>query len=204
VLQEKKTDFSMPSDHVFHEPMKRISAGLIMVVLLCGCAGPAVYNHAGPVVEAESSKPGVILDAEAEREAIGRFDAFFGDVTVESIRSQIDGFYAPDVYFNDTLKTLRGRQAVEAYFIRMPQHADFVRAKVIDNSRSGANYYVRWIMDVRYKGAKETVSTMGMTLLRFDKQGRVVLHQDFWDSSAGFYEHLPVLGGVIRWIKSKI
>jgi hypothetical protein len=184
--------------------MKRISAGLVMVVLLCGCAGPAVYNHAGPVVEAESSKPGVILDAEAEREAIGRFDAFFGDVTVESIRSQIDGFYAPDVYFNDTLKTLRGRQAVEAYFIRMPQHADFVRAKVIDHSRSGANYYVRWIMDVRYKGAKETVSTMGMTLLRFDKQGRVVLHQDFWDSSAGFYEHLPVLGGVIRWIKSKI
>jgi hypothetical protein len=43
-----------------------------------------------------------------------------------------------------------------------------------------------------------------MTLLRFDKQGRVVLHQDFWDSSAGFYEHLPVLGGVMRWIKSKI
>jgi hypothetical protein len=204
VLQEKKTDFSMPSDHVFHGPMKRILAGLVMVVLLCGCAGPAVYNHAGPVVEAESSKLGVILDAEAEREAIGRFDAFFGDVTVESIRSQIDGFYAPDVYFNDTLKTLRGRQAVEAYFLRMPEHTDFVRGKTLDHSRSGANYYVRWILDVRYKGAKETVSTMGMTLLRFDKQGRVVLHQDFWDSSAGFYEHLPVLGGVIRWIKSKI
>ena len=114
MLQEKKTDFSMPSDHVFHEPMKKISAGLVMVVLLCGCAGPAVYNHAGPVVEAESSKPGVILDAEAEREAIGRFGAFFADVSVESVRSQIDAFYAPDVYFNDTLKTLRGREAVKA------------------------------------------------------------------------------------------
>jgi hypothetical protein len=204
VLQEKKTDFSMPSDHVFHEPMKRISAGLLMAVLLCGCAGPAVYDHAAPVVEAEAAKPGVVLDAEAERKAIGRFDAFFGDVTVESIRSQIDGFYAPDVYFNDTLKTLRGREAVEAYFLRMPEHTDFVRGKTLDHSRSGANYYVRWILDVRYKGAKEAVRTMGVTLLRFDKEGRVVLHQDFWDSSAGFYEHLPVLGGVMRWIKSKI
>ena len=175
-----------------------------MAVLLCGCAGPAVYDHAAPVVEAEASKPGVVLDAEAEREAIARFDAFFADVSVESIRSQIDGFYAPDVFFNDTLKTLRGRQAVEDYFLRMPEHTDFVRGKTLDHSRSGANYYVRWILDVRYKGAKETIRTMGMTLLRFDNKGRVVLHQDFWDSSAGFYEQLPVLGGVMRWIKSKI
>jgi len=184
--------------------MKRISAGLLMVVLLCGCAGPAVYDHAALTGEAEAAKPGVVLDAETEREAIGRFEAFFADVSVESIRSQIDGFYAPDVFFNDTLKTLRGRPAVEAYLLRMPQHTDFVRTKILDHSHSGPNYYVRWIMDVRYKGAKETVRTMGMTLLRFDKTGRVVLHQDFWDSSAGFYEHLPVLGGVMRWIKSKI
>ena len=184
--------------------MKRIMAGFFMAALLCGCAGPAVYDHTAGVVEAESARPGVVLDAEAERMAIARFDAFFADVTVESIRSQIDGFYAPDVYFNDTLKTLRGRPAVEAYFMRMPQHTDFVRGKILDHSRSGTNHYVRWILDVRYKGAKETVRTMGVTLLRFDKDGCVVLHQDFWDSSAGFYEHLPVLGGIVRWIKSKI
>lgn len=184
--------------------MKRIFAGFLMAAFLCGCAGPAVYDHTAAVVEAEAARPGVILDDEAERKAIARFDAFFADVAVESIRSQIDEFYAPDVYFNDTLKTLRGREAVKAYFLRMPEHTDFVRGKTLDHSRSGANYYVRWILDVRYKGAKETVRTMGVTLLRFDKSGRVVLHQDFWDSSAGFYEHLPVLGGVIRWIKTKI
>lgn len=182
----------------------KIFAGLLIIVLSCGCAGPAVYNHAQPVVEAEASNPGVILDAAGEREAIARFDAFFADVTEQSIRSRIDGFYALDVFFNDTLKSLRGREAVKEYFLRMPQHTEFVRGKTLDHARSGTNYYVRWILDVRYKGAKETVSTMGVTLLRFDESGRVVLHQDFWDSSAGFYEHLPVLGGVMRWIKLKI
>ena len=164
----------------------------------------AVFDHAQPVIEAEASNPGVVLDAAAEREALGRFDSFFADVTEDSIRSHMDRFYAPDVFFNDTLKSLRGREAVKEYFLRMPQHTEFVRGKTLDHARSGANYYVRWILDVRYKGAKETVRTMGVTLLRFDESGRVVLHQDFWDSSAGFYEHLPVLGGLMRWIKSKI
>lgn len=179
-------------------------AGFLLSVFLCGCAGPAAYDYTQSVREAEAVKPGVVLAPADEAHAIGRFDSFFADVTAESIRSQIDGFYASDVYFNDTLKTLRGREAVKEYFLRMPQHTEFVRGKTLDHSRSGANYYVRWILDVRYKGAKETVRTMGVTLLRFDESGRVILHQDFWDSSAGFYEHLPVLGGVMRWIKSKI
>ena len=203
MLQDKKTDFSRPSHGVGNEAVK-IFSGLFLLIILSGCAGPATYDYTQSVREAEAAKPGVVLSAGDERDAIGRFDAFFADVTVESIHSRIDGFYAPEVYFNDTLKTLRGREAVKEYFLRMPQHTEFVRGKTLDHSRSGANYYVRWILDVRYKGAKETVRTMGVTLLRFDESGRVVLHQDFWDSSAGFYEHLPVLGGVVRWIKSKI
>ncbi|MEI8292638.1 MAG: nuclear transport factor 2 family protein [bacterium] len=184
--------------------MRRLFTGLLLVVWLCGCAGPAIQDHAASVIEAAAKQPGVVLDEAAEQEAIARFESFFADVTRESIRSQIDAFYAPDVYFNDTLKTVRGRTALEGYLLRMPQHADFVRTKVLDHSHSGPNYYVRWIMAVRFKGAKEPVRTMGVTLLRFDKQGRVVLHQDFWDSTAGFTEHLPVLGSVLRWIKSKI
>lgn len=174
------------------------------MAILSGCAGPVVYDHAAPVLAVESEVPGVVLDAKGEKDAIARFNAYFADITEQSIRSQIDAFYAPDVRFNDTLKSLRGREAVKEYFLKIPQHAEFVRSRVLDHSRSGSNYYVRWILDVRYKGSKETVRTMGMTLLKYDDSGRVVLHQDFWDPAAGFYEHLPALGGAVRWIKSKI
>ena len=34
-----------------------------------------------------------------------------------------------------------------------------------------------------------------------DPQGRVLLHQDFWDSAQGVWDHVPVLGTVIRWIQ---
>ena len=43
-----------------------------------------------------------------------------------------------------------------------------------------------------------------MTQLRFNSDGLVVLHQDYWDSAGGFYDHLPVVGGLLAWIRSML
>ena len=45
--------------------------------------------------------------------------------------------------------------------------------------------------------------TIGITHLRFNKAGRVVLHQDFWDTGLGFYQHIPVLGRVVQSINRR-
>jgi hypothetical protein len=177
---------------------------ILAALVLAGCASQKKDEGFANFQSAEQTIPKVELGALEKEAAIKRFEDFFGDITVENVRAKAPGLFAPDVYFNDTLKTLRGRDSVEAYFLKTTEHAEFVRAKVVDVSHSGGNYYLRWVMDVRFKGSKETSRTIGVTLLRFDREGRVTLHQDFWDSASGFYEHLPVLGGVMRWIKSKI
>ncbi|MBP9954953.1 MAG: nuclear transport factor 2 family protein, partial [Ottowia sp.] len=41
----------------------------------------------------------------------------------------------------------------------------------------------------------------GATLVRFDAQGRVALHRDYWDAAQELYEKLPVLGGLMRWLR---
>jgi hypothetical protein len=43
-----------------------------------------------------------------------------------------------------------------------------------------------------------------MTHLRFDESGRVVLHQDFWDSAAGLYRNLPVVGYVLKLVDARM
>ena len=144
------------------------------------------------------------MDAAALERGVARFRAFFENVTADSVRQKTPELYAENVWFNDTLKTLRGRAEVEAYFLKTLDHVDSFQTTVDDVAVSGANVYVRWTMAIRFKGAKEPVRTIGMSLLRFDRDGRIVLHQDFWDPAAGFYEHLPVVGGLLRWIKSKI
>ncbi len=186
--------------------MKRIFwIGLAaLAVVLGGCGGPAPKDQAAAFLQAERDRPGVAMDAASAERGVSKFREFFSDVNARTVREKTAELYAEDVWFNDTLKTLRGRAAVEAYFLKTLDHVDSFSAVVDDAAVSGRNVYVRWTMDVRFKGAEEPVRTVGMTLLRFDAEGRAVLHQDFWDPAAGFYEHLPGLGGILRWIKSKI
>jgi hypothetical protein len=48
-----------------------------------------------------------------------------------------------------------------------------------------------------------TSNTVGVTHLRFDEAGRIILHQDFWDSAEGLYRHIPVLGSLIGVIRGR-
>jgi hypothetical protein len=184
--------------------MKKTFALLGLVVALASCSAPRGGNAVEAFQKAAAAAPGVDLSAAEGEAAIARFREFFKNVTRESIREKTAGLYAEDIWFNDTLKTLGSRAALEAYFLKTMDHVDLFQTEVSDVARSGGNFYVRWTMDICFKGVKEPVRTMGVSLLRFDREGRVVLHQDFWDSASGFYEHLPVLGEVMRWIKTKI
>ena len=38
---------------------------------------------------------------------------------------------------------------------------------------------------------------MGVSQIRFNREGKVAFHQDFWDSGKNFYAHLPVIGGAV-------
>ena len=61
-------------------------------------------------------------------------------------------------------------------------------------------------MTLRFKNlqrGKDTTS-IGMSHIRFNSEGQVVLHQDFWDSSAGLFEHMPALGWMIRAVKRRL
>jgi hypothetical protein len=49
----------------------------------------------------------------------------------------------------------------------------------------------------------EVHSSIGMTHLRFDRDGRVIYHQDYWDSGSALFEKIPVLGGGIRAVKKR-
>ena len=50
----------------------------------------------------------------------------------------------------------------------------------------------------------EVIRTIGMTQIRFNAEGKVVLHQDYWDSAAGFFEHLPVTNQMINTVKKRL
>jgi steroid delta-isomerase len=40
--------------------------------------------------------------------------------------------------------------------------------------------------------------------VRFGSDGRVLYHRDYWDAAGELYENLPVIGGLMRWLKQKM
>lgn len=36
------------------------------------------------------------------------------------------------------------------------------------------------------------------------RDGRIVLHRDYWDAAEELYAKLPVLGGLMRYLKRKL
>ncbi len=142
-----------------------------------------------------------------EAQALARFQRFFSDFSPNKIQQLLNDTYSEDVWFNDTLKTVEGREPLRGYL----QHgADAVESCVVEiketlNNNRG-DYFVRWVMTIRFKRFKkgQDTQTIGMSHLRFNSAGLVCFHQDYWDSTAGIFEHVPVLGWMIRKIKSRL
>jgi len=187
----------------------RFGLFLLLPLLLAACrTTPVVLDTAQPFHDALATRTNVLgltKGSEAERMAIERMKKFFSAMTEESVREQTRQVYAPEAYLNDTLKSLSGAAAIEDYFIATVRNAESVTARFEDVAESGGNYYFRWVMDTRLKKLRpgQTIRTIGVTLVRFDAQGRILLHQDFWDSTAGVFEHVPGVGTAIRGIKAK-
>jgi len=185
---------------------------LVLAAGLAACGSPpaslpelnASYEAAlaRTAPEATSFVPG----SPEERQALGRVQSYFAVVTPETVRQRTSAVYAPRAYLNDTLVAIEGAERIQAYFIRTLERATQLRVEFLDRAQVGPDYYIRWRMTVQAEGmnAGEPVVTYGMTQFRFDRDGRVLIHKDFWDAATGFYEHLPVLGGVLRAIRAAV
>lgn len=183
---------------------------------LCACAILCLFGGVSlqadsvadfrKALEATASVQGPARGSAAEKEAISRFENFLAHLDEKTAREKTERVYAPDAFLNDTLKTLHGAPAIREYFIKTAQGLESMTVVFDDVAVSGRNYYFRWTMDTRMKhlARGRTIRTIGVTMVRFDPEGRVVIHQDFWDSAQGVWDHVPVLGMVIRWIQSRL
>ena len=145
-------------------------------------------------------------DSDRERQAIERFQGLLSDFKAPDFRSRIREVYAEDVFFNDTLKTVRGVEEVEEYLVASADAIEKGTVEFLDLVAKDGNYYFRWVMTIRFKrfARGEDKRSIGMTHVRFDREGKVLLHQDFWDSSAGLFEHVPALGWMLRRAKKRL
>lgn len=135
-----------------------------------------------------------------------RFLNLFGDFKNNAIEEIIRNTYADSFYFNDTFKVLYNLDDLVDYMIQTADMVETTTVEVSDVSFSGTDYYIRWIMEMKFKAKNKDIysKSIGMTQLRFDQEGKIIFHQDYWDSTEGFYQHLPYIGFFLRKIRSNL
>jgi hypothetical protein len=184
------------------------AAAILLLTAACTIAAPPgdPVNSFAEVMAGTAEVQGPPRGSQGEKEAIARFENFLSHLDEKTAREETEKVYAPDAYLNDTLKTVHGSPAIRDYFVRTARGLDGMVVRFDDVAVSGNTYYFRWTMETRMKNLSrgKTVRTIGVSLVRFDSKGRVLVHQDFWDSAQGVWEHVPGIGSAIRWIRSRI
>jgi hypothetical protein len=130
-----------------------------------------------------------------------RLVRFYETVSVASL-AQLPAIYAPDAFFKDPFNEVRGVEPIAAIFRHMFDQVDAPRFVVTTRVLQGADAFLTWDFTFRMKRfSKAPQCIRGASHIRFDGDGAVALHRDYWDAAEELYEKLPVLGGLMRWLK---
>jgi hypothetical protein len=126
---------------------------------------------------------------------------FFETMTVETA-AQLGRVYAADVTFKDPFNEVKGITETTRLFTHMFEQVDGPRFVVKTKIAQGGDAFITWEFLFRMRHfSKGEQCIRGATHLRFNDEGLVSMHRDYWDAAEELYEKLPVLRSVMRLLK---
>jgi steroid Delta-isomerase len=113
--------------------------------------------------------------------------------------------YAPDARFKDPFNEVQGVVAIRGIFEHMYAALDEPRFVVTTRILQGRQAFVGWDFVFRFRrfDTRTLQTVRGGSHLVFNDQGLITLHRDYWDAAEELYEKLPVVGGLMRWLKAR-
>ena len=188
-----------------HHPLV-ITSLIIFACSTTACAGrsgsenpsyPAAYRAA--LVETEQSAPVRNRDLEL-------FIKFLESIGTPGSAKAASELYSEDIHFSDALILTKDKQVIVKHFSDLEVAGNKVKVTMHQRILSGNDIFLVWSMEARFTPIRrEMISdSLGVTHLRFDRNGKVILHQDFWDSTEGFFRHIPVLGSVVNSVRRRV
>ncbi len=136
--------------------------------------------------------------------AVEKIAVFFETLTPQSVE-RFPEFYTEDAYFKDPFNEVRGLLPIQRIFRHMYVNLHEPRFVVTARLVEGEQVLLTWDFHFRFRNFKsnELQTIRGATHLRLAHDGRIRSHRDYWDAAEELYEKLPVVGGLMRWLKQR-
>ena len=138
------------------------------------------------------------------RQATENLATFFETLSPQSV-AQLQTVYDEQATFKDPFNEVQGLPEIKRIFRHMYVALDQPHFVVTGQVVDGAQAFLTWEFRFRFKRFDTTTlqAVRGASHVVFNEQGLVTMHRDYWDAAEELYEKLPVLGGVMRWLKAR-
>lgn len=139
---------------------------------------------------------------------IDRLMSSYREFDAESIDRVIE-FYTEEVLFIDPIERIEGKQALSDYFQSLAENliyckfdfSNWVKGVDADGRNSAVLFWTMSFAHPKLNGGKGA-TLAGCSHLIYDS--RIHYQRDYYDLGEMLYERLPLLGGVIRWLKRRM
>ncbi|WP_291011252.1 nuclear transport factor 2 family protein [Hydrogenophaga sp.] len=143
-------------------------------------------------------------EARDHRAAAEQIARQFETLTPHSL-PQLAALYTEGARFKDPFNEVFGTAAITRIFEHMFESLHEPRFVVTRRIVDDTQLFLVWEMHFRFKRF-DTVSPQvirGGSHLTLTPDGHISDHRDYWDAAEELYEKLPVVGGLMRWLKKR-
>ncbi|AIA71025.1 nuclear transport factor 2 family protein [Pectobacterium atrosepticum] len=129
---------------------------------------------------------------------------FYQQLTTEGL-AKLGEIYHQDIHFIDPVSSHHGLSALHRNFSHSLENLSYCRFDISDihTFRGGATMF--WTMHYAHPSLKRNAPLMlaGCSHLLF-ADNKVIYHRDYYDMGAMLYQHVPLLGSLINYLKSRL
>lgn len=136
---------------------------------------------------------------------IERIKTLYAELGPDNVtRERLAQVYGQQVVFIDPMHRIDGLDQLERYFVNLYRNLDDINFRYLSHWEKDGEAMLRWEMTYAHPkvASGRAISIPGVTYLQFDD--RIQLHQDYFDSNQMLFDHLPVLGSILGWLKGRL
>ena len=134
-------------------------------------------------------------------------ERFFSEMTPAHL-ARLGEVYSAEAWFKDPFNEVQGLDAVRGIFQHMYDSLNQPRFIVTTRVVQGRQCFLTWVFVFGLRGQTTEITVRGASHLWLapgsDGRWRIERHRDYWDVAEELYEKLPLLGGLMRWLKRRV
>ncbi|UTF60708.1 nuclear transport factor 2 family protein [Gilvimarinus sp. DA14] len=144
----------------------------------------------------------------ADNTLIDRLMLSYQSFNSESI-GEIVSLYHDNVVFTDPVTQINGRDALKSYFSAMAEGlnaCEFHFEQVVTQPKGDVFHSsLTWVMTFSHPrlSSGASISVPGVSYLQHSNR-EIFSHRDYYDLGNMLYEHVPVVGAIVRKIRQRL